>query len=154
MSTKLYPLYQLGNPRTRVFLPDFWMKLVASVRDQPKHIVTFHVHPRMSKLDAKNYLEKIYGVKVANIHKRIIAGEYKKHPFYGHVTERKDETKVFFIHLADEQTFEFPDIFPEDKKSSSEDQIKQYSEIQKQARKDQNVQWKEYRPGVPSWFSL
>ena len=28
MSTRWYPIYQRGNPQLRVFLPNFWMKLV------------------------------------------------------------------------------------------------------------------------------
>ena len=28
MSTRWYPIYQKGNPQLRVFLPNFWMKMV------------------------------------------------------------------------------------------------------------------------------
>jgi large subunit ribosomal protein L23 len=28
MSTRWYPIYQRGNPQLRIFLPNFWMKLV------------------------------------------------------------------------------------------------------------------------------
>ena len=28
MSSRWYPIYQRGNPQLRVFLPNFWMKLV------------------------------------------------------------------------------------------------------------------------------
>lgn len=43
MSTRWYPLYQRGNPQLRVFLPNFWMKLVKSEHKQPENIVTFEV---------------------------------------------------------------------------------------------------------------
>ena len=28
MSSRWYPIYQRGNPQLRVFLPNFWMKMV------------------------------------------------------------------------------------------------------------------------------
>jgi hypothetical protein len=36
MSTRWYPIYQRGNPQLRVFLPNFWMKMVEPNYNQYK----------------------------------------------------------------------------------------------------------------------
>lgn len=40
MSSRWYPLYQRGNPQLRVFLPNFWLKLVRPSHEQPKNVIT------------------------------------------------------------------------------------------------------------------
>lgn len=50
MSTRWYPLYRRGNPQLRVFLPNFWMKIVKPEHKQPENIVTFHVSLEMVSL--------------------------------------------------------------------------------------------------------
>ena len=82
MSSRWYPIYQKGNPQLRVFLPNFWMKMVKPDYNQygastpsNKVIVIFKctklslklqaqfiVSSQMTKHDVKNYLEKIYQV--------------------------------------------------------------------------------------------
>ena len=62
-----YPIYQAGNPQLRVFLPNFFMKLVKPRDPQPPNVVMFHVSTQMTKHDVKNYLEKIYNVPTENI---------------------------------------------------------------------------------------
>ena len=82
MSSRWYPIYQKGNPQLRVFLPNFWMKMVKPDYNQygastPSNKVTvifkctklslklqaqFIVSSQMTKHDVKNYLEKIYQV--------------------------------------------------------------------------------------------
>ena len=60
-----YPLYRRGNPQLRIYLPNFWMKLLNPEKQfvrAPPNRVTFEVSPEMTKLDVKNYLEKIYKV--------------------------------------------------------------------------------------------
>ena len=46
----------------------------------PNHVV-FQVSPEMTKLDVKNYLEKIYKVPVYNVMTRNVTGEVKKPGF-------------------------------------------------------------------------
>ncbi|XP_063615174.1 large ribosomal subunit protein uL23m-like [Penaeus indicus] len=67
MSTRWYPLYRRGNPQLRVFLPNFYMKLIKPRDPQPKNVVQFEVSMQMTKFDIKNYLEKIYNVPVENV---------------------------------------------------------------------------------------
>uniref|UniRef100_A0A0K8RGS3 Large ribosomal subunit protein uL23m n=1 Tax=Ixodes ricinus TaxID=34613 RepID=A0A0K8RGS3_IXORI len=61
MSSRLYPQYVKGNPQLRIFLPNFWMKLVKHGKPQPPNTVKFVVPLQMTKYGVKNYLEKIYG---------------------------------------------------------------------------------------------
>ena len=55
MSTRWYPIYQRGNPQRRVFLPNFWMKLVKEKNDikTPPNRIQFIVSSEMTKMDAK-----------------------------------------------------------------------------------------------------
>ena len=39
-----YPLYWKGNPQLRVYMPQFWMKLLHPKRAVPDNIVNFQVH--------------------------------------------------------------------------------------------------------------
>lgn len=54
MSTRWYPLWQRGNPQLRVFLPNFWMKIVKPEHKQPGNIVTFNVSMEMVKIPCLN----------------------------------------------------------------------------------------------------
>lgn len=70
-----YPLYRRGNPQLRVFLPNFYMKLIKPRDPQPKNVVQFEVSMQMTKFDIKNYLEKIYKVPVENVVTHIRMGK-------------------------------------------------------------------------------
>merc|ERR1712213_268505 len=68
MSSRWYPLYNRGNPQLRIFLPNFWMKLVKNKDIKlPPNVVTFQVSSEMTRVDVKNYLERIYKVPVLNV---------------------------------------------------------------------------------------
>lgn len=47
MSTRWYPIWQRGNPQLRVFLPNFWLKLIRPERRHPENFVTFNVSMEM-----------------------------------------------------------------------------------------------------------
>ena len=69
MSTRIYPIYQRGNPQLRIFLPNFWMKLT-KMTNTPRtapNVAHFEVSPQMTKVDVKNYLEQIYKIPVVNV---------------------------------------------------------------------------------------
>lgn len=72
-----YPLYQRGNPQLRIFLPNFWMKLLKPKQSQPRNMVQFMVSVEMTDHDVKNYLEKIYKVPVVDVRTQIFAGMLK-----------------------------------------------------------------------------
>ncbi|KAI8752832.1 39S ribosomal protein L23, mitochondrial [Biomphalaria glabrata] len=67
-----YPIFWKGDPQIRVFLPQFWMRLIKPDYDIPSNQVHFEVHIQMSDLDIKNYLEKIYKVPVLSVQTEII----------------------------------------------------------------------------------
>jgi large subunit ribosomal protein L23 len=69
-----YPLYQRGNPQQRIFLPNFWLKLVRPENKQPSNIVKFIVSLQMTKHDIKNYLEKIYKIPVVDVRTVVTMG--------------------------------------------------------------------------------
>ncbi|CAL4114070.1 unnamed protein product, partial [Meganyctiphanes norvegica] len=75
MTNHWYPVYQRGNPQLRIFLPNFWMKLIKPRDNQPANVVNFKVSMQMSKLDVKNYLEKMYKVPVSNVQTHIQMGK-------------------------------------------------------------------------------
>ncbi|KAF4521460.1 hypothetical protein B566_EDAN001757 [Ephemera danica] len=85
-----YPLYQKGNPQLRVFLPNFFMKLVKDTYrvNQLPNMVTFHVSMEMTEYDVKNYLEKIYNVPVIEVRTEVC--EFKKQPWKGYIVKDDD----------------------------------------------------------------
>lgn len=98
MSTRWYPLYQRGSPQLRVFLPNFWLKLIRPERRQPENIVTFNVSMEMVRIfqfysftsfirgfvifqtiyDVKNYLTNIYKLPVQEVRTRIALGKTRR----------------------------------------------------------------------------
>jgi len=74
-----YPIYQRGNPQLRVFLPNFWMKLVRPEEKQPKNVVQFKVPTGMTNYDIENYLTKIYKIKVIKVESSIENGNILKY---------------------------------------------------------------------------
>ncbi|VDO54643.1 unnamed protein product [Onchocerca flexuosa] len=75
MSTRIYRLWQPGNPKTRVFLPDFWMKVIDPYPIRmPKNVVKFEVDKRMTRHDVREYLEKIYNLPVREVRTLVKAG--------------------------------------------------------------------------------
>lgn len=99
MSTRVYPIFQKGNPQLRIFLPNFWMKLIRPPHNQPENVVTFACSMEMTKLDVQNYLEKIYKVPVVDVRTRIDMGKTYKEPGRGYVI-KKDDTKIAYVTLV------------------------------------------------------
>ncbi|CAH1370444.1 unnamed protein product [Tenebrio molitor] len=99
MSTRWYPIYQKGGPQLRVFLPNFWLKLVRPTHEQPPNVVQFSCSMQMTKFDIKNYLEKIYNVKVVDVRTRIAMGKTKRVHGKGYVI-KEDDIKYAYITLV------------------------------------------------------
>ncbi|XP_071941796.1 large ribosomal subunit protein uL23m-like isoform X2 [Antedon mediterranea] len=116
-------------------------------RPVPPNVVTFNCSVEMTKFDIQNYLEKIYGVEVAQVNTFIkyvsLARDHRNRRY-----KPKDDFKVAFVTLAGEQTFTFPDLFPE--KESEEDKL---IEELKEKQKESELELKQ-RGGVPSWFGI
>ncbi|KAG5324347.1 RM23 protein, partial [Acromyrmex heyeri] len=142
-----YPIYQRGNPQLRVFLPNFWMKLIKAPTDQLPNIVQFHCSMKMSKYDIKNYLEKIYNINVVEVRTRIAMGRFKRDQLQ-HSVIKEDDRKLAYVVLPKDQSFVFPDMF----KNVKDDIDKETIDI---AKKDmQDFLGPNKAPGLPGWFRI
>ncbi|XP_050726317.1 39S ribosomal protein L23, mitochondrial-like [Eriocheir sinensis] len=151
MSTRWYPLYRHGNPQLRVFLPNFFMKIVKPKDPQPPNVVQFHVSPEMTKYDIKNYLEKIYKINVENIITHNKMGEFSRSKFGGYIV-KDDDYKVAYVTLPKDQKFEFPDLFPKEKEEEVEKQKKQIKILEREFKRITRLH--NHRHGVPGWFGV
>ncbi|CAB3366759.1 Hypothetical predicted protein [Cloeon dipterum] len=150
MSTRWYPLYQMGNPQLRIFLPNFFMKLVKPKYSEPPNRVTFEVSMGMSRTDVKNYLEKIYKIPVVSVQTRVTPGELKTTA--GYVT-KEDDYKTAFVVLDKSVNFSFPDLFAAGlKEKEYEKEMKSLEATKREYRKQQERNTN--RPGLPGWFSF
>ncbi|XP_066593982.1 large ribosomal subunit protein uL23m [Prorops nasuta] len=147
MSTRWYPIYNRGNPQLRVFLPNFWLKLVKPEFKQPNNVVTFHCCMQMTKYDIKNYLEKIYKIPVVTVRTRIAMGKTYRHSIVKYVV-KDDDTKIAYVVLPKDVSFEFPNLFPENKEDDLEKEAEKTS-------KEQNklLESKVRNPGLMPWFN-
>ena len=156
MSTRWYPIYQRGNPQLRVFLPNFWMKLVKEQKDvkTPPNHLKFIVSSEMTKMDVKQYLEKIYKIPVMDVVTKNVGGLtwrntlIKQHgEFY-----KDDDYKVAFVIMPKDYKFEFPDVTskPEADKKQEKEGESEVKEAKKQFRKYAGGTKK----GVPAFFGL
>lgn len=147
MSTRWYPLYQKGNPQLRIFLPNFWLKLVQPEHKQPKNVVQFHCSMEMTKHDVQNYLEKIYNVKTILVRTRIALGKTRQLNTFKYVVKDND-IKIAYVVLEKNQTFEFPDLFPKNKDTEENEVFKQ-----KQKEMLEYVDSSK-EPGAPEWYRI
>ncbi|CRK98940.1 CLUMA_CG011977, isoform A [Clunio marinus] len=153
MSTRWYPIWQKGNPQLRVFLPNFWMKIVKPEHRQPKHVVTFNVSMEMTVHDVRNYLRQIYNLPVIDVRTRIALGPTEADKTQGYI-KKADDYKLAYVIFPRDVKFEFPDIFPSD------------SETKKQLREDEKpleeskgtfrkfLSRSKNRRGLPGWYSI
>lgn len=112
---------------------------------QPKNLVKFKTDPRMTDWDIKNYLEKIYNVRVAGIKSRIMAGELHKSSFG---LGKKEDFRIAYVTLPPDQKFEWPELFPKKKLDEETlDYEKTLAELKSSRTIDQN------QKGMPTWFS-
>lgn len=108
-----YPIYARGNPQLRIFLPNFWMKIVKNKHAKlPPNHVQFQVSPEMTRLDVKNYLEKIYNVPVYHVYTRNVSGEVKKPGFLDPVSKttplyKEDDIKYAYVTLVSIENYHF-----------------------------------------------
>ncbi|CAK1580924.1 unnamed protein product [Parnassius mnemosyne] len=150
MSTRWYPIYQRGNPQLRVFLPNFWMKMVRPHPKQLPNIVHFQCSMEMTKYDIKNYLEKIYNIPVVDVRTKITLGRFRKDYGQGYIV-KDDDVKYAYIVLPKDMTFKFPEIF-DSKKNDEEENMKSLDEAKKNF--SDYLEKNKDRTDVPSWFSI
>ncbi|XP_050024517.2 large ribosomal subunit protein uL23m [Dermacentor andersoni] len=152
MSTRVYPLYVKGNPQLRIFLPNFWMKLVKHEKPLPPNEVKFIIPVQMTKYDVKNYLEKIYKVPVADVRTAIMQGKIRKAEGKSYLV-KEDDFRVAFVTLPQGETFTYPDLFSKVASVEKEKALKKQAE---EAEKMQKVYIRKdpHREGLPNWFGL
>jgi large subunit ribosomal protein L23 len=121
--------------------------------EQPENVVQFACSMEMTKYDVKNYLEKIYNIKVMDVRTRIAMGKTKRDQVVGYVT-KEDDTKLAYVTLEKDQKFVFPDLFPSDAeaKEKRRDDAKALDQA-KQGFKNY-LDRNKGRPGTPGWFSI
>lgn len=75
MCSRIPRLWQPGDPQTRVYLTDFWLRFIQSAscgyKQLPDNAALFEVDPRMSRMDIRQYLEKIYKLPVRDVRIRV-----------------------------------------------------------------------------------
>ncbi|VDD86292.1 unnamed protein product [Enterobius vermicularis] len=106
MSARIKRLWQPGNPQLRVFLPDFWVRIVEPSKKGPgrlpKNCVKFEVDKRMSRHDVREYLEKIYELPVRDVRtyvKEDIEWLNVSIKRYRKALWKEDERKFAFVYL-------------------------------------------------------
>nr|CAH7714420.1 unnamed protein product [Callosobruchus chinensis] len=153
MSTRWYPLYQKGAPQLRVFLPNFWMKLVRPPVEQPSNVVQFECSMEMTQFDIRNYLEKIYNVKCVDVRTRIHMPKTRRDPGEGYVIKDHD-IKYAYITLPKDQVFKFPDLFKDDEQMKEQEQ--EHERSLKEAKKgfQEYLEKNKERRNLPSWYSV
>lgn len=104
MSSRWYPIYQRGNPQLRIFLPNFWLKLVRPEYEQPKNVVKFICSMPMTKYDVENYLKLIYKVPVISVRMRVALGETYQ-DVYKRYVKKKDDYRIAYVTLVSTSVF-------------------------------------------------
>ncbi|XP_064232955.1 large ribosomal subunit protein uL23m-like [Aotus nancymaae] len=147
----LYPPYQLGGPQLRVFRTNF-IQLVRPGTAQPEDTVQFRIPMEMTRVDLRNYLERIYNVPVAAVRTRVQHGSNKKRDCRN-VRVKKPDYNVAYVQLAHGQAFTFPDLFPEKEQSPEGSAADELQSILKE-NMEQRQSRDHRRGGVPDWFGL
>merc|ERR1719154_1048415 len=75
----------------------------------PDNKVQFIVSREMSKIDIKNYLEKVYNVPVGHVNTINRLGKTKQNAFADYIV-KDDDYKVAFVTLPQGHKFEWPDL--------------------------------------------
>lgn len=142
------PLWNPGNPRPKIFLPLYWLKMVEPRKPQPSDYVKFECHWQMSASDVRQYLEKLYNVSVLDVRIEIEKGKYMKHPKKaGLLSPPLPDQKYAYVQLKDEK-FEWPKLFETDRINRYEKDIKAMENIQNKI-KNKTLS----RLDIGSWFS-
>lgn len=77
------------------------MKLVKNKNMKgPPNRVTFQVSPEMTRLDVKNYLEKIYEVPVLSVRTKIVSGKTDYYRYNNAFNELYKEPDIKYAHVT------------------------------------------------------
>jgi large subunit ribosomal protein L23 len=142
------PLWNPGDPRHKIFLPLYWLKMVEPRKPIPEDFVKFECHWQMTLQDVRQYLEKLYGVKSLDVRIEIEKGEYIKHPKRpGLLSPPMPDRKYAYVQLKD-QKFSFPKLFDSHTTDKLDENIKAMENLQNKV-KNKSLN----RLDIGSWFS-
>ncbi|PAA79948.1 hypothetical protein BOX15_Mlig028602g2 [Macrostomum lignano] len=127
-----YPVYQPGDPQVRLYMPNYWMKLVRPRFPLPPGVLKFEVQPQMSADEVRQMLEKLYGVRLLHAQVHPVEGAPESdhaHPsrmVFSPYTMKPQPLdlyrKVAYVFLAEEyRDFQFPDLFEKRRPSGSDE---------------------------------
>ncbi|RWS25863.1 39S ribosomal protein L23-like protein [Leptotrombidium deliense] len=150
MSTRYYPRYVRGNPQLRIFLPNFWIKLIKNDVKSPPNHVTFKVPLTMSDHDVRNYLEKIYKIPVVHLKTEARCGPLDVAKGQQYMVKGEDY-RIAFVTMPKDVKFTFPDLFPAEK---VDEPLSDYKHMKKMIEKSTNEAERRNvdRKDVPGWF--
>ena len=146
------PLWNPDDPRPRLFLPLYWIKVVEPTKTIPKDMVKFECHWQMSANDVREYLQKVYGIDVLDVRVEIVKGETIKHPEKKALVPPLDDRKFVYVHLK-EGEFKFPvrfgkNTFGKAEKNKIDEQMKAQVSIK---NKEKNKS-RQMRLDIGGWF--
>jgi len=131
-----FPLHYEGAPQRRLYMPEWYLTLVKPDEEMPKNYVRFHIPADMTKYDLKEYLSKIYDVKILSITLETVG--YQKYaqptPWKKEGFEWKlfDPYHVAHIYLANGETFEFPNFLQNAEGKNENSFVEYYEKVMKQ----------------------
>uniref|UniRef100_A0A914E5T3 Large ribosomal subunit protein uL23m n=1 Tax=Acrobeloides nanus TaxID=290746 RepID=A0A914E5T3_9BILA len=163
MSTRIPRLWQPGNPKYRVFLPDFWVKLVESPSvgpgRLPKNACKFEVDPRMSRHDVREYLDKIYELPVRDVRIQNVIGEIEwdhKRDAEKRMAIWKEEDKKFaYVFFKKTFVVEWPRLFHDDFVDTEEETVVRHQKREQEVPNEINRKYiNKDRGGVGEWWGI
>lgn len=143
------PLWYPGNPRHKVFLPQYWLKMVQHDKTLPSDFVKFECHWQMSANDVSEYLKKLYNIPALDVRVEIKKGEYQEHPRRANLLSPPlDDRKFVYVQLR-EGEFKFPDVYEE--KNPGEEDKSQAKAMSSMKNREKNKTLD--RMDIGGWFS-
>uniref|UniRef100_A0A0N4ZS68 Large ribosomal subunit protein uL23m n=1 Tax=Parastrongyloides trichosuri TaxID=131310 RepID=A0A0N4ZS68_PARTI len=132
MSTRIARIFQPGNPQTRIFLPDFWMKVVPTPKvgreKVPPNVVKLEISPEMSRYDVREYLEKIYKIPVVEVRIMNKLGDISWNaPLdknFRKAMWKENDKKYAFVFMPKDVTFEYPKLFDDQRLEKELDPVR------------------------------
>uniref|UniRef100_A0A914V1T4 Large ribosomal subunit protein uL23m n=1 Tax=Plectus sambesii TaxID=2011161 RepID=A0A914V1T4_9BILA len=160
MTTRLYRAWQPGNPQNRVFLPNFWIKLLNRASKGPKalpeNVLYFEVHPQMTRHDVREYLTKIYELPVRDVNTRVKMGKIEWDSVDTKTRRalwKEDDKKFAYVTMCRGFKHDFPNLFPDDEIEKETSQVERHKELMRNLERNAKAASRD-RNDVGTWFGL
>lgn len=106
----------------------------------------------MNERDVKNYLEKIYKVPVINVRTVPRDAKITRSPLKGELVKKDDDYRSAYVQLPKDMKFEFPNLFPHEKKQEQDEQLNKARERAENVEKEYMEKYRTNK-SIPEWFS-